>query len=103
MKKGKNPKTLSSHRFCRKCHSTRSNFMKKHRFVVVAILLGMLVSDAAFGASKKKESPPQIKAPTITSVTATSITVTDEKATKTLTINQFTEITVNGQRATAAD
>ena len=77
--------------------------MKKHRFVVVAILLGMLVSDAAFGASKKKESPPQIKAPTITSVTATSITVTDEKATKTLTINQFTEITVNGQRATAAD
>jgi len=77
--------------------------MKKHRFVVVAILLGMLMSGGAFGASKKKESPPQIKAPTITSVTATSITVAEEKATKTLTINQFTEITVNGQRATAGD
>ena len=78
--------------------------MKNPRFVVLAVLLGMLVSSAAFGASKKKPSPPpQIKAPTITSVTATSITVTEEKATKTLTINQFTEITVNGQRATAAD
>jgi hypothetical protein len=78
--------------------------MKKHRFVVLAVLFGMLVSGGAFGASKKKPSPPsQVKGPTISSVTATSITVTDEKATKTLTINQFTEITVNGQRATASD
>ena len=78
--------------------------MKKNRFVIIAVLLGMLVSSAAFGASKKKAAPPpQIKAPTISSVTATSITVAEEKATKTLTIDKFTEITVNGQRATAAD
>jgi hypothetical protein len=78
--------------------------MKKNRFVIIAVLLGMLVSSAAFGASKKKAAPPpQIKAPTISSVTATSITVAEEKATKTLTIDKFTEITVNGQRATVAD
>ena len=78
--------------------------MKKNRFVIIAVLLGMLVSSGAFGASKKKAAPPpQIKAPTISSVTATSITVAEEKATKTLTIDKFTEITVNGQRATVAD
>ena len=80
--------------------------MKKSRFLlpVVAVLLGLLTTGAAFGASKKKAAPPaQSKPPTISAVTATSITVTEEKITKTLTINQFTEINVNGQRATAAD
>jgi hypothetical protein len=67
-------------------------------------LIGFLAVDPVFGASKKKASPPPvIKAPTIASVTATSITVAEEKATKTLAINQFTVITLNGQRATAAD
>src|SRR3954447_5545124 len=67
-------------------------------------LIGFLTVDPAFAASKKKASPPPVvKAPTIASVTATSITVAEEKATKTLTINQFTEIIVNGQKATAAE
>ena len=57
----------------------------------------------AFGASKKKTTPPPIHTPTIASVTATSITITEAKTTKTLGINQFTEITVNGQKATAAE
>lgn len=79
--------------------------MKK--FVVIlpfVILLGLLAAAPAFGASKKKtEPPPAVKAPTITAVTATSITVTEAKATKTLAITQFTEIMVNGQKATAAE
>ena len=77
--------------------------MNKSRFLILFLLLGLLTTGPAFGASKKKEAPPLIKAPTISAVTATSITVTEEKVTKTLIINQFTEITVNGQRATIAD
>lgn len=78
--------------------------MKKSVVILpFVILLGLLVAGPAFGASKKKTEPPVVKAPTIVSVTATSITVTEAKATKTLTINQFTEIMVNGQKATAAD
>jgi hypothetical protein len=78
--------------------------MKKSLVILpLVFLVGFLAIGPAFGASKKKTEPPVIKVPTIVSVTATSITVTEEKATKTLTINQFTEITVNGQKATAAD
>ena len=58
----------------------------------------------AFAGSKKKPAPPPTThGPTIAAVTSDSITVKEEKATKTLTINQFTEINVNGRRATAAD
>jgi hypothetical protein len=46
---------------------------------------------------------PVVKAATVVTGSATSITVTESKATKTLTINQFTEIIVNGEKATAAD
>ena len=79
--------------------------MKKSRFLfpVMAILLGLLMANPAFAASKKKPPPTPSQAPTISSVTATSITITEGKTAKTLTITQFTEITVNGVRATAAD
>jgi hypothetical protein len=78
--------------------------MKKSLVILpLVFLLGLFAAAPAFGASKKKTEPKVIKAPTIVSVTATSVTVTEDKATKTLTINQFTEITVNGQKATAAD
>jgi hypothetical protein len=80
--------------------------MKTLRFLlpVLSILLGVFLVSPTVGASKKKASPPPlIKAPTISAVTANSITVSDEKSTKTLTITQFTEIQVNGQKATAAD
>jgi hypothetical protein len=78
--------------------------MKQYRSVVLALLLGMVLSSAAFGGSKKKPSPPpQSQSPTITSVTANSITVIEGKMAKTLLITQFTEINVNGLRATAAD
>jgi hypothetical protein len=80
--------------------------MKKFRHLspVIAVLFGLFTISPALGASKKKDwPPPLIKAPTIASVTATSITVMEGKITKTLGITQFTEITLNGQRATAAD
>jgi hypothetical protein len=77
--------------------------MKNLRFAFLAVLFGTLTASSAFGASKKKPSPTPSQAPTIASVTANSITVTEATTTKTLTITQFTEINVNGQRATAAD
>ena len=78
--------------------------MNKSRLFLITILCGLLTLNPAFGASKKKPSPPPVThPPVITSVTATSITFTEAKVTKTLGINQFTEITVNGQKATAAE
>jgi hypothetical protein len=82
----------------------RSDMKKILAVLPLVVLIGFFAtSDPLFGAPKKKATPPPVKAPTISSVTATSITVAEEKTTKTLTINQFTEITVNGQKATAAD
>ncbi|HVF72670.1 MAG TPA: hypothetical protein VM940_13785 [Chthoniobacterales bacterium] len=77
--------------------------MKNLRLFLITIVCGFLAVDPAFGASKKKPTPPPIHTPTIASVTADSITVTEAKTTKTLGITQFTEITVNGQKATAAE
>lgn len=78
--------------------------MKHHRSVVFALLIGMLLSSVAFAGSKKKPTPPpQSQAPTIASVTANSITVMEGKMARTLLITQFTEIHVNGMKATAAD
>ena len=78
--------------------------MKRIRFLLPAliVLLGLLTASPGVAASKKKP-PPLIQTPTISSVTASSITVNDGKVTKTYTITQFTEIFVNGQKATAAE
>jgi hypothetical protein len=76
----------------------------KQRFLVLGVLLGMLASNPAFGSSRKKASPrPQNQPPIIASVTANTITVTENKVTRTFTITQFTEINVNGRRATVSD
>ena len=79
--------------------------MKETRFLVslVAALLGVVAIAPASGASKKKPSPTPQQGPVISSVSANSITVTEAKVVKTLTITQFTEITVNGQKATIAE
>ena len=77
--------------------------MKKVHFsAAVAILLAILVTAPAFGASKKKAEPVQ-HGTIISSVTPTVITVTEGKVAKTFAITQFTEINVNGQKATVAD
>ena len=79
--------------------------MKRTPFVAVFVLLFAIAVTPAFaGSKKKKASPtPKYQPPVISSVTGNTITVTEEKTTRAFIITQFTEITVNGQRATIAD
>ena len=80
--------------------------MKKSRFFsfVVSVLLGMVLVIPAFAGSKKKAAPPPVhQPPVISSVTANSVTVTEDKVSRTLAITAFTEINVNGRRATITD
>ena len=72
--------------------------------IIATALLGIVTTTPALAGGKKKATPPPVsRSPVIASVTANAVTVTEEKATKTFTISQFTEINVNGQRATIAD
>ncbi|MEY2440491.1 MAG: hypothetical protein QOI34_1876 [Verrucomicrobiota bacterium] len=80
--------------------------MKTRPFVLLVLSLLLLITpmDPAFGARKKaKATPPEKHETLISSVTPTAITVAQDKVAKTFTITQFTEIIVNGQKATAAD
>ncbi|SRR6266568_6296715 len=79
--------------------------MKNRLFAVVSVLLALMVIAPAFGKGKKKKPTPVpvYHAPVISSVNGNAITVSDEKTTKTFTVTQFTEINVNGQRATIGD
>jgi hypothetical protein len=78
--------------------------VKRRLFIVVSILLVVLATAPAFAGSKKKKTSaaPKYRPPVISSVTGNTVTVTEEKTTRAFTITQFTEITVNGQRATIA-
>jgi hypothetical protein len=77
--------------------------MARLRLLLFAVLFGTLTLGPALGASKKKPEAPLIQGPIIASVTATSITISEGKTAKTLIITQFTEITVNGIKASAAE
>jgi hypothetical protein len=77
--------------------------MKNRLLVVVWVLLAAIAFSPAFGKSRKKKATPAYQAPVIASVTANAITVTEQKTARTFTVTQFTEITVNGQRASIAD
>ncbi len=79
--------------------------MKNRLFIVVSILLAGITITPAFGKGRKKKATPApaYHAPIISSVTGNAITVSDQQTTRTFTITQFTEINVNGQRATIAD
>jgi hypothetical protein len=54
-------------------------------------------------AKAKKSPPPTPHEIVISSISGNTITITDDKTAKTVTVTQFTEITVNGQKATFAD
>jgi hypothetical protein len=72
-------------------------------FVAVCTVIAMVTATPAFGGSKKKKVTSAYHPPVISSVTGNAITVSEEKTTRTFIIAQFTEITVNGQRATIVD
>ena len=71
--------------------------------VAVCTTLAVITATPAFGGSKKKKATPAYHTPVISSVMGNAITVSEEKTTRTFIITQFTEITVNGQRATIVD
>src|SRR5437667_9854401 len=79
--------------------------MKKRLFVVVSVLVGLIVIAPASGKGRKKKATPvpAYHGPVISSVTGNAISISDEKTTRTFTVTQFTEINVNGQKATIAD
>jgi hypothetical protein len=79
--------------------------MRTMLLFVVWILVTALALAPAFGKDRKKKATPvpAYHPPAISSVTGNAITVSDQSTTRTLTITQFTEITVNGQRASIAD
>lgn len=68
----------------------------------IFFLIALLAASPTFGASKKK-APLVNQTPVIASVTANSLSITEGKITRTFAITQFTEITVNGLKATAAE
>ena len=76
------------------------------RLTAICVLVGFCLAPQAQakGRGRKKRTPaPTPHAIVIANIGANSITVTDENTTKTVTVTQFTEITVNGRRATFAD
>jgi hypothetical protein len=71
----------------------------------VATVLLIAATNPAFGFDKKKKATPAPHAheSVISGVTPTAITITGDKSAKTFTITQFTEINVNGRKATVAE
>jgi hypothetical protein len=77
--------------------------MRNRLLLVVWILLAAIAFAPAFGKGRKKTSTPAYQQPVISSVTGNAITVSEQKTARTFTVTQFTEINVNGQRASIAD
>ena len=79
--------------------------MKSKLLVIISIVLAVSVAAPAFaGGKKKKASPaPKYHATVISNVTGNTITVTQDKVTRAFTITRFSEIIVNGQKATMVD
>jgi hypothetical protein len=71
--------------------------------VVVWILVAAMGIAPAFGKGSKKKATTAPQPPVISNVTGNAITVTQQKTARTFMVTQFTEITVNGQRASIGD
>jgi len=72
-------------------------------FLVVSALIAIITTTSAFAGSRKKKTTPPPQPTLISNVSGNAITVSDDKITRTFVMTQFTEINVNGQRATVAD
>ncbi len=70
--------------------------------LVISIVLATFTMTPAFAGSKKK-AKAEHRTTVISNVGPNTITVTEGNASKTYTFNQFTEVNVNGQKATIAD
>jgi hypothetical protein len=72
---------------------------------IASALLLVMPHPAFAGGSKKTKAtaPPAPAEPVIANVTQDAVTVSDEKGSRTYVVTQFTEITLNGQRATLAE
>src|SRR5437899_2191264 len=78
--------------------------MKKSSFsLLVVSALVVVMGSSVFGGGKKKAKPPEHHDILISSVAGNAVTVTEGKVTRAFKITQFTEINVNGQKATIAD
>jgi len=74
------------------------------RSYAIAVVLVIGISGPALARGRKKPTPPPTPAPpTIAAVTPSSLTISKAGTARTFTISQFTEIYVNGQKATVAD
>lgn len=86
------------------CASVRTAIVKNKSFVVFILATALAAAPVFAGGRKKKASPvPKYQTPVISSVTGNSITVTQDKVTRAYTITRFSEVLVNGQKATIAD
>jgi hypothetical protein len=77
--------------------------MRNRLLVVVWILFAAIAFAPAFGKGRKKKATPAYQPPVIASIAGNAITVSEQKTARTFTVTQFTEITVNGQRASIAE
>ena len=81
--------------------------MKARAPLLLSLYIAMLVFDAAPAIAKPvkfKPKPREVARPTvIDSVTPQSITILSENARKAYAITQFTDIKLNGRRASATD
>ena len=77
--------------------------MRNRLLIVVWILLAAISFAPAFGKGSKKKATQAYQQPVIASVTGNAITVSEQKTAQTFTVTQFTEISMNGQRANIAD
>lgn len=60
-------------------------------------------SNSSFGGKNAKIKAPEHHETTIATVTADQITVSQDKTKVTYSMSKFTEVTIDGQKATAAD
>src|ERR1700686_2402002 len=79
--------------------------MKSRSFAVIvfSILLLGIALNPALARGKRKATSPARHETLISSVNPTAVTIIEDKVARTFTITQFTEINVNGQKATVAD
>ncbi|HEY0369021.1 MAG TPA: hypothetical protein VGC85_05450 [Chthoniobacterales bacterium] len=81
-----------------------NRFSKLLAFVSLVLLVAVAPLSARPRATRSKPGKTQESHTTvITSVTPTALTIQEDQVTKSFMITPFTEVNVNGQRATVAD